>query len=153
MSLAPQPIARPPRLYLGTLLLSTLAHLRCPWPLWLSSWWRGALALPLLVCGGLLAWSAFATLRRAGTTGHPGRPNNELVTHGPFAWSRNPVYVAMTALYFALALEIGSVWPLLAWLPLWLLMHYGVIRREEAYLLRRFGQAYANYLQHTRRWL
>ena len=44
-------------------------------------------------------------------------------------------------------------WPLLAWLPLWLLMHYGVIRREEAYLLRRFGQAYANYLQHTRRWL
>ena len=114
MSLAPQPIARPPRLYLGTLLLSTLAHLRCPWPLWLSIWWRGALALPLLVCGGLLAWSAFATLRRAGTTGHPGRPNNELVTHGPFAWSRNPVYVAMTALYFALALEIGSVWPLLA---------------------------------------
>ena len=48
-----------------------------------------------------------------------------------FAWSRNPVYVAMTALYWPLALEIGSVWPLLAWLPLWLLMHYGVIRREE----------------------
>lgn len=153
MSAAPQPIARPPRLYVSALGVAMLAHWRCPWSLSLALVWRGVLATPLLLGGAALVWAAFATLRRAHTTGHPSQPNHALVTHGPFAWSRNPVYVAMSALYLGLALLLGSIWPLVAALPLWLLMYYGVVLREEAYLLRRFGQDYARYQQHAPRWL
>ena len=61
--------------------------------------------------------------------------------------------IAIAVVAAGLALLLGSIWPLVAALPLWLLMHYGVVLREEAYLLRRFGQEYARYQQHAPRWL
>ena len=37
--------------------------------------------------------------------------------------------------------------------PLAMLIRYGVIAREEAYLERRFGEAYVGYKARVRRWL
>ena len=112
-----------------------------------------ALGIGLGSVSAALARWAFATLRRAGTSGNPRQDSQQLVRHGPFAWSRNPVYVAMTGLYASLAVLADSAW--FWWLlpPLLLAMHHGVIRREETYLLARFGPPYADYLQQVRRWL
>nr|WP_253189558.1 hypothetical protein [Aquaspirillum sp. LM1] len=61
--------------------------------------------------------------------------------------------MAMTGLYASLAVLANSAWPWWLLPPLLLAMQQGVIRREESYLLARFGAPYADYLQQVRRWL
>jgi protein-S-isoprenylcysteine O-methyltransferase Ste14 len=46
-----------------------------------------------------------------------------------------------------------SPWVLLLTLPLAVVVHYGVVAREEAYLERRFGDAYRDYKARVRRWV
>lgn len=149
----PTLLAPPPRLYLGCLALALGLQLCWPLPLGMPLDGRLALGIGLGGVSAALARWAFATLRRAGTSGNPRQDSQQLVRHGPFAWSRNPVYVAMTGLYASLAVLADSAW--FWWLlpPLLLAIHHGVIRREETYLLARFGPPYADYLQQVRRWL
>jgi len=96
---------------------------------------------------------AFVTLRRAGTSANPYQPSVALTTTGPFRFSRNPIYLAMTGLYLGTSLLVNSVWPLLLFAPLMLVMHHGVILKEERYLSATFGEAYAAYKSGVRRWL
>lgn len=107
----------------------------------------------LLVGGalGLMAW-ALLSFARAGTATYPDRPAASLVTAGPYRFTRNPMYLAMSCLYLGLVLLTNWLWPLLL-LPavLWALAVL-VIRREEAYLERRFGAGYAEYRARVRRW-
>ncbi len=146
-------IAPPPVLYLGTLLLGSVAHVAAPLSLHSSTpthWVAGAL---LMVISAALARWAFVTLRRVGTSASPYRPSAVLTTTGPFRFSRNPIYLAMTGLYLGISLLANSVWPLLLLAPLLVVMRQGVILREERYLSATFGEAYAAYKSGVRRWL
>ena len=76
-----------------------------------------------------------------------------LVTSGPFARSRNPIYVGDALIYLGLAGWAGS-WTALVVFPviLWVMTRW-VIQREEAYLTQRFGTAYQSYAVRVRRWV
>lgn len=147
-------IAPPPILYLGALLLGLIAQEIQAWPLFSvpdgGLRWVGVLLVILSV--GLVRWS-FVALRRTGTTANPRVPSQALVVTGPFRWSRNPIYLAMTGLYLGVTLIANALAPLLLLVPLWVVMHFGVIRREERYLAKRFGPAYLAYTSTVRRWL
>ena len=90
---------------------------------------------------------------RAGTPVPSNQPVRALVTTGVHGWSRNPIYVGMLLLYAGIGIAARSPWVLILALPLILILRYGVIAREEAYLERRFGDAYRAYKAHVRRWL
>jgi protein-S-isoprenylcysteine O-methyltransferase Ste14 len=75
------------------------------------------------------------------------------VATGPFRFSRNPLYVALTLIYVGLALLTNALWVLVLIVPVLLLMHYGVVRREERYLEAKFGDAYRAYRSSVRRYL
>jgi len=107
----------------------------------------------ILAVGALLAVWGRRTMEGAGTNLDPRLPVRSLVVSGPFRFSRNPLYVARTLLYVGLALMMNTAWPLLALLPALVIVHYGVIRREEQHLTTRFGAAYAQYQAQVRRWL
>ena len=81
------------------------------------------------------------------------RSANTLQTKGLYSISRNPMYTGLLCLYSGLALLVGNWWTLL-FIPLviFILQAY-VIRREERYLTRRFGQQFIDYKKHVRRWL
>ena len=146
-------IAPPPVLYLGTLLLGSVVHVAAPLSLLsttLAHWVAGVL---LMAISAAFARWAFVTLRRAGTSANPYQPSVALTTTGPFRFSRNPIYLAMTGLYLGTSLLVNSVWPLLLFAPLMLVMHHGVILKEERYLSATFGEAYAAYKSGVRRWL
>ena len=81
------------------------------------------------------------------------QPVRVLVTTGIHGWSRNPIYIGMCLLYAGLGLAARSPWVLILALPLLILLRYGVVAREEAYLERRFGAAYTDYKARVRRWL
>lgn len=105
-----------------------------------------------LVAGVVLGASAVASLKRAGTNLRPDRPSTALVTSGPFRFTRNPAYVAASAIYIGIALTVRSL-PALAFLPIALVvLERGVVEREERYLERRFGDAYRAYRAATPRW-
>ena len=107
----------------------------------------------VLAVGGVLAIGSKRTLERAGTSANPSLPATALVTTGPFRFSRNPLYLARTLLYLGLALAMNTLGPLVTLGPLLLILHYGVIGREERYMDARFGDAYRHYRTQVRRWL
>ncbi len=146
-------IAPPPALYVGSFLVGLGIHLVLP-----LSIFHGALAnriagTAFLVVSAALARWAFVTLRRAGTSASPYRPSAVLTTAGPFRFSRNPIYLAMTGLYLGAGLLVNSAWPLALLALLFPAMHWGVILREERYLTAKFGEEYATYKSEVRRWL
>jgi protein-S-isoprenylcysteine O-methyltransferase Ste14 len=107
---------------------------------------------------GVGAWlaldgAAMLSFRRARTSMIPMRPSSALVNRGPYRFTRNPMYLGMAFLYIAIALALGFVWPLIV-LPLVIAaVDQLVIAIEEAYLVRRFGQPYCDYMREVRRWL
>lgn len=126
------------------------------WPLAASDearsprFWAG---VGLLVAGFAIFWWGMATFARARTGIMLERPAEGLVMHGPYRWSRNPMYVGYSVAYGGFAALFNSAWPLLT-LPLALLVLYVVIvRREEQYLRSVFGQTYDEYCQRVRRWV
>ena len=146
-------IAPPPVLYVGLFLLGLAIHAVTPVKLFPSAVVPGILGGVLLALSVAFARWAFLTMRKSGTTANPRKPSDALVTGGPFRFSRNPIYVAMTGLYLGLDLLANSAWPLLLLVPLLLLMEWGVIRREERYLSGKFGDPYREYQSRVRRWL
>ena len=75
-----------------------------------------------------------------------------LVSSGPYAFSRNPMYVAWTALYVGIALLSNSLWPF-ALSPAVLGATQDVVRREERSLVRVFGDEYRAYRRDVPRYL
>jgi protein-S-isoprenylcysteine O-methyltransferase Ste14 len=101
-----------------------------------------------LILAGL--WLAAWGMRAAGDVDLE-RPD-QLVRSGPYAFSRNPMYIASTLVYVGIAFVANAAWPLLL-LPVVLLVTHIVVVREERSLERRFGAAYRSYKTSVRRYL
>jgi protein-S-isoprenylcysteine O-methyltransferase Ste14 len=146
-------IARPPLLY-GAAFIVVLV-LRWLWPLPIVDGTVAAL-LPGVALGGLgvgiLIWGRGA-LHAAATDLDPLLPTSAIVTSGPFRFSRNPLYLALTLLYFGLSVAVNTWWGIVVLVPLLIIMHRGVVLREERYLERKFGETYRRYRSKVRRYL
>jgi protein-S-isoprenylcysteine O-methyltransferase Ste14 len=71
--------------------------------------------------------------------------NQRLATGGPYAYTRNPLYLGSLFLGLGFAVAGGS-WPLgIAFLALFLLVYWPVMRREETFLRQAFGEVYDRY--------
>lgn len=107
----------------------------------------------LIVAGIVLLFWAQATFRRHRTTLIPNRPASAMVTDGPYAYTRNPMYVSLIVLYLGLALLTGMLWTVLILPVVLVLLTVLVIRREERYLESAFGDDYAEFRRRVRRWV
>jgi protein-S-isoprenylcysteine O-methyltransferase Ste14 len=149
---SPGVVAFPGVLY--ALAFAAAYALNLAWPLPLMATevarWIGVV---LGVAGAILILAGVAAMRRARTNIYPALPATALVIVGPFRFTRNPLYVALTILFLGLAFEFNTVWGLAVLVPLLLVMHYGVILREERYLERKFGEPYREYCRKVRRYL
>jgi protein-S-isoprenylcysteine O-methyltransferase Ste14 len=74
-----------------------------------------------------------------------GRPER-LVTSGIYARTRNPMVQGYLLSVLGIAVVLGSDGSMLMLMPAAMLMHYGVVLREESYLERRFGEIYRQYM-------
>ena len=146
-------IAPPLILYLGALMMGFIMHTISPQPIFASPAIGKLLGLLLLLLSGCFARWAFVAMRQAGTTADPRKPSTALAMNGPFRLSRNPIYLAMTGLYLGITFLGNTWWFAILLAPLLLIMHFGVILREEHYLAKQFGATYLEYKSTVRRWL
>lgn len=148
-------LVRPPFLYLGALVSGGLIELFIP----LGPGLAGGSARPVWIGLGLAAigftivWKAFRQFADAGTSVHLDEPTHAIVSEGLYGWSRNPIYIGLTAVYTGLSIALTTGWALL-FLPVVIgVLQKGVIEREEAYLGQEFGDDYLAYKRQVPRWL
>ena len=145
-------IAPPPVIYLAFLLIGLGADRLWPVAV-LPQGPRYAAGAAVIALSLALAFSAFGQFRRHKTSFKPHEPSTALITEGPYRYSRNPMYLALSLLYAGLSIAADGPWTLALLVPLLIVMHYGVILREERYLERKFVDAYRRYRSSPRRWL
>ena len=146
-------IIRPPIAW----ALAVIAGLALEWlmplpfmPFSVAAGWLGGTLFVLALA--LFAW-AIATVTRAGSNVPTNMPTTTIVQTGPYRFTRNPIYLGMFLGLVGLAMAFDSLWLLAMLVPFALVIRYGVVAREEAYLERKFGDAYRHYSARARRWL
>jgi protein-S-isoprenylcysteine O-methyltransferase Ste14 len=148
-------VAPPPVIYGITLGLALILQRIVPLRIMSGARRRSRRRLGVLIAAaGILPaiWAAL-TMRRHGNNPDPSHPVVSLVVDGPFRFSRNPIYLALTVSYLGIGLLIGTLWHVILLPVLLTVMRRGVVEREEAYLTRRFGGEYHTYVTRVRRWL
>ncbi|WP_119389222.1 methyltransferase family protein [Taklimakanibacter lacteus] len=148
-------IARPPFIFLASLLLGYLLHYLLPLPF--SPPWPDLLTwivAGVLILVGLTVFAAgIRNFSTAGTPVPTNEPTRALVTTGIHGRTRNPIYVGMFLVYAGIGIGVQSLWILILLLPLAVVINYGVVAREEAYLEKLFGEEYRTYKARVRRWI
>ncbi len=142
----------PPVLYGLCLVFGFLLKAVVNPPLIMAStfWPLGAV---LLIAGFSVALWSVLTFRSYGTAVDPTHPATALVQNGPYRFTRNPIYSSLTITVLGVAIVNGNVWFIPLLIVVHVVLHYGVIRREERYLDNKFQENYRDYQRRVRRWL
>ena len=145
----------PPVIYVAAIALAVVLHWFWPLP-WLGSPLADFLfAVGVITAVGAIAIdiAAMRALQRAHTTILPHRGSAHLQTAGPYAFTRNPIYLGNTMLMIAAGLAFGIVWFLLLAPLAGFVTQKLAIEREEQHLTLRFGKPYRDYMKRVRRWI
>ena len=149
----PRILAPPPMIFLSCLVMSIMLHLLRPLHVPVVGWLRLGLGVLLIAISAILSVPTFVTMKKYSTPTDASKPTARIIKEGPFRWTRNPLCVAMVLLLGGIAVLANSIWFVLFTLALFILLDQGVIRREEAYLERKFGEEYSQYKNSTPRWI
>jgi protein-S-isoprenylcysteine O-methyltransferase Ste14 len=151
----PSRLPWPPIIYVAAIAFSILLAYLVPLP-----WFGSPFADILFAVGWLLIAAALyldiqaiRRLRAAGTTVMPHRASEHLVTDGPFALSRNPIYLGNTMLMVGVGLAAGIAWFVILALIAAFATQKLAIEPEERHLEMRFGKRYRDYRKKVRRWI
>ncbi len=144
---------RPAALQASSVLLGLVIHAFWPVGIPLAAEFGRIVIVSFLGLSLLIIASSFREFARAKTSVRPDRCANALIRTGPFAYSRNPLYVAVVLMILGIGVWVNSTWIWVMVAPLVLVMNAAVIVREESHLERRFGREYIDYKRAVRRWL
>lgn len=152
---APNRLPWPPIIYVAAIALAIVLGyaMRLPWPaspladILVAVGWLVGLA------GLVLDIQAMRRLSAARTTIMPNRPSEHLVTDGPFALTRNPIYLGNTMLMIGAGLVSGIAWFLILAVIAAIATQKLAIEREERHLEARFGKKFRDYRKKVRRWI
>lgn len=137
-----------PEAHIAALFLGALLHFFLPWQQIVVHWSVRLIGVMLVVLG---VFGALWAVAEAGETrlSSPQR----IVKSGPYAFSRHPMYVSWTLIYFGVVLLLAAFWLVVLSLPLIIYMHFFEVLKEERELLQKFGAEYAQYKREVRRYL
>ena len=121
-------------------------------PAWVEGPWRLLGFLPLLLGVTLEAAGTYAFWKYGRGTPHPAGHPNQLVTKGPYSWSRHPLYLARHLVLLGAAWLLGSPSVLVLTFLLFLVVQFVMIPREERRLSGRFAESYEEYRRRVSKW-
>ena len=140
----------PPRLVLVLLAGAGLIH----WALGARPVLRSVPAGGVLIALAIVlnVW-ADQVFKSAQTPIRPDEMPAGLVSRGPFAFSRNPMYLGLVAFVLGVAFLVGTVPFWCAPVVLWLVLGRVFVRHEERVLRAQFGSDFDAYRERVPRWL
>jgi len=117
--------------------------------------WRPMLASVCVGFGVIVAILGIWAFRQAKTTVNPVAPEkaSSVVTGGIYSYTRNPMYVGLTAVLVGWAIQLSVPWVFLGPVAFMLYITRFQIIPEERVMSSKFGPAYDEYRRHVRRWL
>ncbi|HEX4852058.1 MAG TPA: isoprenylcysteine carboxylmethyltransferase family protein [Puia sp.] len=111
------------------------------------------LGIVFIICSIAFGIPAFIQFVRTKNSVIPIRPASSLQTKGIYSITRNPMYMGLLLLYSGVAITKGNWWSLMLIPLLIVIVQFLIIKREEAYLEREFGDDYSDYKKRVRRWI
>jgi protein-S-isoprenylcysteine O-methyltransferase Ste14 len=141
----------PPGIFLAVVATGVVMHWRMP-AMIVPAMPARVLGVVVIIAAGALAVWAKRVMDAAGTHIHPWQPTSALVTTGPFAHTRNPLYTALCLLHLGIGLLVGGIWPVALTFVLLLALDRLIVVREERYLTRLIGEPYVDYRRRVPRW-
>ncbi len=149
---SPQVIALPPLVYISGLIIGLLLHFITPISIIpkIIEMPLGIILMIIAICLMVFSMKSFGAAK---TEVDPRKPTTAIVDFGPYRFSRNPIYLAMTLFYLGITIWVNSLTMLIMLLPVLIMIRFGVIEREEKYLERKFGKRYLKYKSKVRRWV
>jgi protein-S-isoprenylcysteine O-methyltransferase Ste14 len=119
------------------------------WPLsHLASDALGWAAIPVLVAGFALFWYSHYTIGHYWSIRIHMKQAHRLITNGPYAYIRHPLYTALFLGYLGTLLALQS-WMLAVCFPVFVASYLVFAREEEGVMERGFGAAYETYRNET----
>ena len=83
----------------------------------------------------------------------PTSTTNRIIKTGIFAYSRNPIYLAIVMFFLSMFLVFENVMYFLSAIGLAAWLHNYVIQSEENFLLDKFPDEYDRYMNAVKRWI
>ena len=122
---------------------------------WLTyqSYWSIGLGLLLILIGLWLRYHSTKHFHEHRVRVVQLSAQHHLITDGPFAWSRNPLILAITIIFLGATLVIGSMLGLVVVFGFQLFWHLWVMYYEEPSLQQQFTSQYIDYCRRVPRWL
>ena len=128
---------------------------------WIANWFMPmSMGQPWGFLGLVLLFIAFRTVKwcfrvfaEANTNTNTTKPTLTIVDKGPYKYSRNPMYLCFLVGYAGLVLLMDSPIMFAVLFYFGYLMTVIVIKPEEEYLERQFGEEYLAYKRTRRRWI
>jgi len=138
-------------IFLIAIVLLATTRIPLPWlyrPLWPIGLWPFWLGAAVLVCGLLLAVWARGYLGRNWSRSVTIKQDHELITTGPYAVVRHPIYTGILTGLLGTAIALSQVRGLIV-LALFFAAFWIKLRMEERWMRSQFGATYAAYAQRT----
>lgn len=108
----------------------------------------------IILTGGIgLQVVCLRAFKQARTTPLFQKSTTNILQSGPYARSRNPIYIAVFLQFLGFAFLLNTWWLIFALPVLYVYLRFGVIAREEQYLEQKFGDEYLTYQSKVPRWL
>jgi len=146
-----KPILPPTWLFASVVLMVGL-HFVLPLAHVVPTPWNLAGIVPLAVGLWLNVWAS-GLFRRADTTIKPFQRPASLVAHGPYRFSRHPMYLGMALVLAGVGVMLGTAGPLVVVPAFVWAMEAAFIRAEERDMEAAFGDEYRAYRRRVRRWI
>jgi len=107
----------------------------------------------IVIAGFVVGISAVGLFRKTGQDLRPWMPSPELIFHGLYRFSRNPMYVSMVVIACGIGLACDRAAVMLLALAALVVVHFTAVLPEERYLQEQFGETYSQYKSRVRRYL
>lgn len=138
------------RMHVGLAVVALMAICIRPRPLFGSLQELATLIALVLVLVGLLgrAWAAGCAGKhtRLASIEAP-----RLVTGGPYAYVRNPIYLASIVLGLGMVVLLGDPWMFVPYVAVFIFLYASIVPAEEEFLQAQFGESYTRYRAHVPR--
>jgi protein-S-isoprenylcysteine O-methyltransferase Ste14 len=132
------------------ILLST-TWIPLPWlyrPVWRAGFWPFCMGAAITVSGLLFAVWAREHLGRNWSSQVSIKQDHELITTGPYAVVRHPIYTGILAGFLGVAIALSQVRGFVVFV-LFFLVFWVKFSKEEQWMRSQFGETYAKYVHRT----